>query len=72
MVFDDHAPPHFHVRYAEPQAQINIQTLGPFMVQCPGAISMVQEWGRLHQTELMETWNLSAQMQSPNKSLPLP
>jgi hypothetical protein len=27
MFFDDHAPPHFHVQYAEFKATINVETL---------------------------------------------
>jgi len=51
IFFDDHAPPHFHVRYAEHQAQINIQTLAIIHGTMPRrALSMIQEWGRLHQT----------------------
>lgn len=73
MFFDDHAPPHFHVRYAEYRAQINIQTLEPIEGNLPRrALSLVQEWAKEHQTELQENWNLCVQMQSPKKIAPLP
>jgi len=72
MFFDDHAPPHFHVRYAEHRAQINIQTLQPIEGNLPPrALALVQEWAKEHQTELQENWTLCAQMQSPKKIAPL-
>jgi len=72
MFFDDHAPPHFHVRYAEYRAQINIQTLQPIEGNLPPrALALVQEWAKEHQTELQENWTLCARMQSPKKIAPL-
>ena len=34
MFFDDHAPPHFHVKYAEFKAVIDIQTLSVTRARC--------------------------------------
>jgi hypothetical protein len=73
MFFDDHAPPHFHVRYAEYGAQINIQTLEIIEGNLPRtALSLVRQWATEHQTELVENWTLCVQMQSPKKIAPLP
>lgn len=73
MFWDDHAPPHFHVRYAEHRALIDIQTLGVIQGALPGrALAMVQEWAKLHQDELKEDWELCVQKQSPKKIAPLP
>jgi len=73
MFFDDQAPPHFHVRYAEHRAQINILTLDIIEGSLPRtALSLVREWAKEHQTKLAENWALCAQMQSPKKIPPLP
>jgi hypothetical protein len=73
MFFDDHTPPHFHARYAEHRAQINIQTLEIIEGNLPGtALSLVRQWANEHQTELMENWKLCVQMQLPKKIAPLP
>jgi hypothetical protein len=72
MFFRDHAPPHFHVRYAEHRAQINIQTLDVIQGNLPRtALALVRQWAKDHQTELMENWTLCAQMQSPKNIAPL-
>ncbi|MCL2661375.1 MAG: DUF4160 domain-containing protein [Acidobacteriaceae bacterium] len=72
MYAKDHVPPHFHVRYAEHQAQIDIQTLEIMNGQLPRtALSLVQQWGKQHQNELMENWDLCVQMQLPKSITPL-
>ena len=48
MYFSDHPPPHFHARYGEFQAQIEINTgaiLDGFLPR--RAAGMVQEWAEL-------------------------
>jgi hypothetical protein len=73
MFFDDHAPPHFHVNYAEHSATLNIQTLDVIQGSLPRtALSLVREWAKQHQTELTENWTLCAQMQLPKRIAPLP
>jgi hypothetical protein len=72
MFFWDHAPPHFHARYAEHVAQINIQTLEVIRGSLPRtALALVTQWAGQHRVELMENWDLCAQMQSPNRITPL-
>ena len=52
----DHNPPHFHVRYNEYRAIIDIQT-GKVTGQMPRrALHLVFEWLDLHKDELMENW----------------
>lgn len=73
MFWNDHAPPHFHVRYAEHRAQIDIQTLAIIEGALPRrALGMVQEWATQHQDELQENWELCVRKQSPKKIDPLP
>jgi hypothetical protein len=72
MYINDHAPPHFHVRYAEHMAQININTLDIIKGNLPKRVmSLVQEWGQNHQNELMENWELCTRMKLPNNIEPL-
>jgi hypothetical protein len=47
MFFNDHPPPHFHARYAEFEATIEIATLDVLEGSIPGrALNLVREWRR--------------------------
>ncbi|MBX9877693.1 MAG: DUF4160 domain-containing protein [Candidatus Obscuribacterales bacterium] len=60
MYYNDHEPPHFHVRYAEQKAIVNIETLNLKEGQLsPRVLGLVMEWASLHQQELTENWNLA-------------
>lgn len=73
MYWDDHAPPHFHARYAAQQIVIDIRTLGILRgTMSPRALSLILEWAQEHQDELMEDWELCQRMQPPKKISPLP
>ena len=73
MFWDEHAPPHFHARYAESEALIDIRTLEVIEGALPRrALVLVLEWAQEHRAALMEDWELCAQMQSPKKIAPLP
>jgi hypothetical protein len=60
----DHAPPHFHAKYAEDEITIEIQsgTVNGTMAQ--RALKLVDEWRILHINELMEEWKLAEQRKS--------
>jgi hypothetical protein len=48
MFFNDHAPPHFHARYGEFEATIEIGTLAIIEGQLPRrALILVQEWAMI-------------------------
>jgi hypothetical protein len=72
MYYNDHAPPHFHVRYAKQRAVIGID---PILVLAgrlsPRARALVLEWGALHQAELMADWELARQQAPLNRIDPL-
>ena len=57
MNFSDHNPPHFHVRYMEYRALIDIEDGTITGTMTRRALEMVYEWLDLHQGELMENWN---------------
>lgn len=54
----EHNPPRFHALYDEYMGEFDINTLK--MIQGdlpPRAISIVLEWAKLNQAELLEMWN---------------
>ena len=56
MFFSEHNPPHFHVRYMEHRALIDIDN-GTITGSLPRrALKLVYDWLDLHQEELMENW----------------
>ena len=72
MFFNDHAPPHFHAKYAEHEALIRINPLGILKGYLPPkALSLVMEWAALHQQELMEDWKRAEICENLEKIPPL-
>ncbi len=57
MYYDDHSPPHFHVKYAEHKAKVTIGTLEIAEGNLPRrAWGLVLEWAALHRAELWADW----------------
>jgi Domain of unknown function (DUF4160) len=72
MFYNDHAPPHFHVRYGDQKAIIEIETLKIIGGELkPRALGLVVEWATLHQDELRLDWQLARAMQPLNTIAPL-
>jgi hypothetical protein len=72
MFWNDHPPPHFHVRYAEHKARIDIHTLELLSGDLPRrALVLVLEWAQEHRGELLEDWNLCVQNRPPTRIAPL-
>jgi hypothetical protein len=70
MYWSDHNPPHFHAKYGEHRAEIDIQTLHLMRGQLPPkASSLVLEWARIHQTDLIMQW-LRARKHEPLEKIP--
>ena len=62
MYYDDHPPPHIHVRYAGRIAQVDIVTFDIIAGSLPPAVlRKLRRWGRTHQGALALNW-LKAQM----------
>jgi hypothetical protein len=73
MFWNDHPPPHFHVRYADARARVSIHDLQLISGALPRtAERLVLEWAQLHQAELMENWLLCERQAQPTKIAPLP
>jgi hypothetical protein len=57
MYFRDHPPPHFHARYGDSEAEIEIETLEIIAGDLPSrAKRMVTEWAEQHQSKLQQNW----------------
>ena len=57
MYFDEHNPPHFHVKYNEYRASIEIKTLNVLVGLLPAKVrGLVEEWAELHREELLQMW----------------
>ncbi|HEV2646692.1 MAG TPA: DUF4160 domain-containing protein [Acidobacteriaceae bacterium] len=73
MYWNDHAPPHFHVRYSGFKATVAIQDLTVLTGHLPRtAERLVLEWAAEHQEELMEDWRLCEMKAQPSQIAPLP
>ena len=72
MFFGDHLPPHFHARYGENEALVNINTLALFAGNIPPrALGLVMEWASLHQEELIELWHKVEKLEPLHRIDPL-
>ena len=59
MYFDDHNPPHFHVKYNDFRALISINDLTLINGDLPPRVlGLVVEWAEIHKHELFENWNM--------------
>lgn len=57
MFYNDHAPPHFHVRYGEDKAAVAIDP--PALMEGslpPRVLRLVVERATLHRAELLADW----------------
>lgn len=69
---NEHNPPHFHARYGEYKAAIDIQTLRILEGTLPPrALGLVVEWAAQHQEELMRDWELASRELPPLAIEPL-
>ena len=73
MFWADHPPPHFHAIYGECEAVIDILTAEVIQGQLPRkAHSLIAEWIKLHNDELLEVWELARRSQPLKRIDPLP
>jgi len=72
MYYNDHAPPHFHVRYGDHKAIVGIDPIALLAGKLsPRARALVLEWAAQHQAELVANWELSREQAPLNKIQPL-
>ena len=57
MFYNDHPPPHFHVRYGSARALIAIQTGALLEGELPArALGLVVEWALRNRAQLLANW----------------
>ena len=57
MYFDEHNPPHFHIKYNDYRASMNIRDFNITAGFLPAKVrGLVSEWAELHQDELLHMW----------------
>jgi len=62
LYYNEHNPPHFHAKYEEFHAEIDIRTLQILNGELPKrAKTLVLEWADEHREELMQDWELARQ-----------
>lgn len=62
LYYNEHNPPHFHAKYGEFHAEIDIRTLQILNGELPKrAKTLVLEWADEHREELMQDWELARQ-----------
>ena len=72
MYYNDYTPAHFHVRYNQQKAIIDIKNLTILQGQLsPRILGLVIEWAAIHQQELKENWQLARLNEPLRPILPL-
>lgn len=72
MYYKDHPPPHFHVRYGEQKALIDIQSLTLLEGRLsPRVLGLVVEWASMHQEDLLADWEYARKQEPLQPIAPL-
>lgn len=72
IYYSDHNPPHFHVKYNEQRASIDIKELRILEGSLPQRVlALVLEWAFLHRADLLADWDLAREGKPLNKIEPL-
>ncbi len=72
VFYNEHNPPHFHARYGEYKAAIDIETLRILEGSLPPRVlGLDVEWASQHKDELMQDWELAGKELPPAKIEPL-
>ena len=72
IYFNDHPPSHFHARYGEHKAKIDVATGAVVEGSLPRRVlAFVEEWRQLHHAELEEVWTKIRDRQPYEKIAPL-
>jgi hypothetical protein len=57
MYFDEHDPPHLHVKYNEYRASMSLREMNVIAGSLPAKVrGLVEEWMEIHQKELLQMW----------------
>jgi len=65
IFYDDHNPPHFHARYQNFKATIDIKNLVIIEGKLPPRVfGLVVEWATMHKKELLKNWKLAKEQKT--------
>lgn len=68
MFWNDHAPPHFHARFAGNECQVDLATLQVLEGSLPPAkLARVLKWADKHKTELAAAWTACREQRKPGR-----
>ena len=66
--FDEHPPPHFHARYAEFIAQVDIQSYEVIKGSLPlPQLQSVREWAAPRREQLLAAWDACVAGRNPGR-----
>ena len=72
MFYEDHNPPHFHVRYGEYNAAVGITDLSVLEgILPPRVLGLTIEWASQHKEELISDWEKAKEKKELDKIEPL-
>jgi hypothetical protein len=72
IYYNDHPPPHFHVRYGGQRAILDMRTLAILEGNLtPRVLGLVVEWASMHRDELSEDWERARRQEPLEKIAPL-
>lgn len=72
MFWDEHNPPHFHVRFGEYKCSIDINNISIIVDDLPKKQRrLVLAWAEIHQKELLNNWELCQNDKQPMQIEPL-
>ena len=70
--WEDHPPPHFHAKYGGDEAMVDIHTGDVLRGSLSRrALSLVNEWRKMHVDELLDDWERARQRQPLSYISPL-
>lgn len=71
MFYREHGVPHFHAVYGEHEISVEIESRRIHGTFPPRALKLVLEWTDLHETELLEDWQLARHGETLRRIPPL-
>lgn len=72
MNYNDHPPPHFHARYQENVALIEIESGLVTGTMPRRALRLIFDWAETHHEELIRNWELARERKPLEPIAPLP
>ena len=71
MYWRDHAPPHFHAKYAGEEVEIEIESGKVLGSMNKRALKMIQEWREANKSDLLGDWKLAEEQKELKQIKPL-